>query len=508
MKLKKLLETLEIIDSKGDIENIEITDIHYHSGKITPGSIFVAIKGHEVDGHKFIKDAINNGAKAVVLNEFIDDDILQIKVEDSRKALADLSDKFFDSPSKKLNVIGITATNGKTTTSFMVDSIFRKQGLKTGLVGTVEVKYADVSIPSLLTTPESRDLQEHTRNMVNCGVTDLIMEVSSHAQEMDRVRNMDYDVVSFNNLSREHIDQHGTFENYANIKSQLIKNAKEDAYVVLNFDEEFIKNLKDETKGKVLSYSIKNLDCDFGIENLDLSSGYATFDFLVNKDIGDLNLKKQKIKIELGIAGFSGVMNSIVAIIISLVRKIPVDVIVSALKEFKGVERRFQVIYDKEFKVIDDHYANSRNISVTMETIEKMDYKDLHMIYAIRGNRGVNLNQESAEESAKWLKKLGVNKICSTSSTETVTWKDEVTLEEKEIFDKVMKDNNIEVVHCEKLEDSIISTINEVKEGDLLLLAGCQGMDCGGRVLLTKLTENMKEEEKNDILKILEGRAF
>ena len=509
MKLYDLLSGLEILDTKGNInENLEIADVQYHSGKIISNSIFVAIKGHETDGHKYIKSAKDNGAVIAVVEEFIDIDLPMIKVADSRKALADLANTFFHNPSKELNVVGITATNGKTTTSFMTDAIFKEFGLETGIVGTVEVKYKDVSIPSMLTTPESRDLQEYTRCMVDAGVTDLIMEVSSHAQEMDRVKNMEYNIVSFNNLSREHIDQHGSFENYYEIKSNLIKNAKKDAVAILNFDEEMIKVLKDSTEARVLSYSIENPNEDFGIENLDLSSGYARFKFIIYKDIEDLNILKDSFEIELGVAGFSGVMNSVVAIIISLVRGIPKEIIRKSLKKFKGVERRFQMIYDGDFTVIDDHYANSRNIAVTLETIEKMNYNNFFMLYAIRGNRGVNLNRESAEETVKWLKKLKINSIFSTSSEETVTWKDKVSLEEKEVFFKIMDENNISVKHFERLDDAINGIVDKLEKNDLLLLAGCQGMDPGGRVLLENLTQNMSEEDKIEVMKILEGRAF
>lgn len=509
MKLYDLLSGLEILDTKGNInENLEIADVQYHSGKIISNSIFVAIKGHETDGHKYIKSAKDNGAVIAVVEEFIDIDLPMIKVADSRKALADLANTFFHNPSKELNVVGITATNGKTTTSFMTDAIFKEFGLETGIVGTVEVKYKDVSIPSMLTTPESRDLQEYTRDMVDADVTDLIMEVSSHAQEMDRVRNMNYDIVTFNNLSREHIDQHGSFENYYEIKSNLIKNAKKDAVAILNFDEEMIKVLKDSTEARVLSYSIENPNEDFGIENLDLSSGYARFKFIIYKDIEDLNILEDSFDIELGVAGFSGVMNSVVAIIISLVRGIPKEIIRKSLKKFKGVERRFQMIYDGDFTVIDDHYANSRNIAVTLETIEKMNYNNFFMLYAIRGNRGVNLNRESAEETAKWLKRLNVKKIYSTSSEETVTWKDEVSPEEKEVFFEIMAKNDIVVEHNDRLDNAIYNIMEKVKEKDLLLLAGCQGMDPGGRVFLEKLTEDMNDDKRDEILKILEGRAF
>lgn len=509
MRAKQVLEVLEVIDRRGELDgDIEISDVQYHSGKVKAGAIFVAIKGHETDGHKYIKSALENGGILAVVEDFVDVDIPMIKVADTRAALADLADRFFENPSRALRAIGITATNGKTTTSFMADAIFKEAGIETGIIGTVEVKYKDVSIPSILTTPESRDLQEHTRNIVDAGVTDLIMEVSSHAQEMNRIKNMDYDIVTFNNLSREHIDQHGSFENYYNFKSRLIKNAKADAVAILNFDEKKIRSLKDQTQAKVLSYSITNLEEDFGIRDLDLSRGFAKYKFIINRDIEELNIFKGEFKIELGVAGYSGVMNSVVAIIISLVREIPIETIQSALKNFKGVERRFQVIFDEGFTVIDDHYANSRNIAVTLETIEKMDYKNFHMLYAIRGNRGVNLNRESAEETCKWLKRLGVSKIYSSSSVETVSRKDEVAPEEKEVFEKTMAENNIKVYHHDRLDQAIYNIMDKVQKGDLLLLAGCQGMDSGGRILLEKLTEDFDEERKVEILKVLEGRAF
>lgn len=509
MKAKDLLKDIEFLEIKGYFnEDQEITDVCFHSNKVKDGAIFVAIKGHETDGHKYINDAIKRGAAIIFVEDFQDVDTCQIKVANGRIALADLSDNFFDHPSTKLNVIGITATNGKTTTSFMVEKIFNEAGIKTGVSGTVDVRYGDVSIPSILTTPESRDLQEHTKNMVDLGISDLIMEVSSHAQEMYRVKNMDYDIVTFNNLSREHIDQHGSFENYAKIKSRLIRNAKEDAYVILNFDEDYIKNLAIETKGKVLSYSFKNKDQDFGIDNLDFSTGYPKYDFVINRDIEELKLKKGSFPVDLGIAGYSSVMNSVAAIIISLVRGIDIPTIQKALRDFKGVERRFQVIYDEDFMIIDDHYANARNINVTMETISMMAYKNFHIFYAIRGNRGVNLNRESAEESAKWLKKLGVNEIYSTSSAETVTWKDEVSKEEKEVFDEVMKENGIKVIHFDRLDDACYHVLETVDKGDLLLLAGCQGMDPAGRIVLEKLTENVDPKKKEELMKVLDGRAF
>lgn len=508
MDLEKLIEEIDYIEIRGDISNIQIKDISYNSKESRQGSLFVAIKGYITDGHKYIEDAVANGCLAVVVEEFQDIDIAQIKVSNSRVALADLSAIFFAHPSKDLFTVGITATNGKTTTAYMTQEIFKEANIDVGMVGTVSTSYFDISIPSILTTPESRDLQYYARDMVDRGISDLIMECSSHASEMYRIKNMDYDIITFNNISRDHIDQHGSFENYFKIKSRPILSAKEDSYAIINYDEDLLRDLIGKTKAKVLTYSFEDDTRDFFISNIDFSSGYPSYDFIVNNDIESTSIKKGSFKVQLGVAGYSSVMNSAVAIIISLIRGIDIQTIQAALENFKGVERRFQIIYDKEFIVVDDHYANSRNISVTMSTLEKMTYNKLHMVYAIRGCRGINLNREAAEESAKWLKNLGTNFIISTSSVETVGSKDRVSKEEKEIFDKVMEDNNIKVDHYDRLDDAIYKVLENVNQGDLILLAGCQGMDPGGRILLEKVSENLEENERKDILKVLDGRAF
>ena len=510
MEIGRLLREIDVLEIKGSFNSeLDIQNIQYDSRKITSQGLFVAIKGHICDGHKYLANARDNGAVAVIVQEFVDDEILQIKVKDSRIALANFSAAFYDYPSDELFSIGITATNGKTTTSYMTKAIFDAYEISSGIVGTVAVNYGEVSIPSILTTPESRDLQMHFRNMIDSGITDVIMEVSSHALELSRVRNVHFDIITFSNLSKEHIDQHGCFEKYRMIKSKLITEASAESIALLNYDDEYIRSLADQTQAQVISYSIaKPVAFDFGIDQIDLSTGYAQFNFMINRDFPEFNLVKGCHRIQLGMAGYSSVMNAMVAIIISLLRGIPMTVISQALAEFGGVERRFQVVYDQEVKIIDDHYANVNNINVTMETIERMDFNQFKMLYAIRGNRGVNLNRECAQETAKWFKKLGQATIYSTSSIETVTAKDKVLAEEKAVFDQVMSENDIHVIHHDRLDEAIEHILTQLEAEDLLLLAGCQGMDPGARILLEKKTESLPEEERQQILKVLKGRAF
>ena len=496
MRLRDILEDIEILETKGNIDfDKDYENIYYNSKVVNKDGIFVAIVGYLTDGHKYIKDAIKNGASLAIVENFVNEDINQIKVKNSRYALADMGNNFYNKPSKKIKIVGITATNGKTTTSFMVDKIFRDTGLKTGLVGTVYTKYDDVVIPSILTTPESFDLQGIFSDMIKKKIEIATMEVSSSAEELSRVKNVDFDIVCFNNFSEDHIEQHGSLENYYKAKSKLILEAKKDAISILNMDFEEIKILRDKTQSKVLTYSLSSDIYDFSISNLDLSTGSGKFNFNINRDIdlGDIVLKKGSFKINLKVAGYSSVMNSVVAIIVALCQGVDIKTIQNSINDFSGVERRFELLLDNEFKVIDDHYANVKNIDVTMETLSKMEFNNLKMLYAIRGSRGVELNKQTAILTAKWLKKLGEDHLYVTLSKDSVSKKDEVLEKELEVFSEVMKEYGIKFTLYDNLKDGVISVLRDINKGDLILLAGCQGMDKAAKYMYDYLkTTNIK----------------
>lgn len=509
MKLKTLLEDLEILEVKGnlDIEK-EIEKIEYNSKNISGNDIFVAIKGYKTDGHIYIDSAKEKGCYACIVEDFVDTDIIQIRVKNSRSALSKISHNYYGKPSKDLDVIGITATNGKTTTSFMLKNIYEEAGLKVGIIGTVFVKIDDFMIPSYLTTPESLDLQKYLSIFREKNADKVIMEVSSAALELDRAKDVDYNIVSFHNLSKEHMEQHGSYEAYKREKSKLITEAKEHQIALLNFDNSQIKELASKTRAKVFSLSLDNLEENFSMKNLDLSTGRGKFDFIINRDIETKNgiLKKGEFYIELNTAGFSSVMNSMVAIGIALLDGISISTIQSALKKFRGVERRFEIIFEKDFKIIDDHFANEVNIDVTLETLCKMKYNDIKFLYAIRGNRGVELNEENALKIIEWNDKLKLKEIYATLSKDTVTWKDEVSNEERDIFLKIMNENNIKVHLFDTLKEAVETVIDLAQKDDVVMFAGCQGMDKAGRIGLNYILEKNSSYDREEILFPLKDR--
>ncbi|MDO5708025.1 MAG: UDP-N-acetylmuramyl-tripeptide synthetase, partial [Andreesenia angusta] len=243
MNLKRLLNGIETIDIVGDTD-IDIRSINYNSQKIEKNDIFVAIKGLKTDGHKYINSAIKNGAKAIVLEDMpenIEEDIIYIRVLDSRNTLARLSSIYYNNPSKELNLIGITGTNGKTTTSYILKSIYEAAGHRVGIIGTIGNIIGDELIETNTTTPDSLELQRDFRIMKDRGIDTVIMEVSSHALDLDRVAYSDFDIGVFTNLSVDHLDYHKDLEDYLNAKKKLFKLTSKKN--IINLDEDSGKSI-------------------------------------------------------------------------------------------------------------------------------------------------------------------------------------------------------------------------------------------------------------------------
>lgn len=508
MILKKLLDAIEIKDRKGAIDaNHSVDGISNDSREIGEGDIFVAMKGVLADGHDYIQKAKEKGAALAVVDHFTEDDIPQILVDNPRMALADLACTFYNHPSKEMKVFGVTATNGKTSTAYMIRDLFKEAGYEVGVVGTVEVQYKDVSIPSILTTPESIHLQKHLRDMADAGVDVVVMEVSSSAQELYRSRGIDYDIVSFNNISVEHLEQHGTFENYFHYKSRLIRHAEEKTAVILNIDAPLIEGLVEKTKGDVFTAGIEK-DASIGIDAIDLSSGFAKFNYVVRQGhhTDYWSLEPTVLPIQLKVAGYHSVLNAMIAITYGLLEGIEGEVIQKAMENFSGVERRFELIYNKEYMILDDHFANEKNIAVTLETLCHMEYKNLHLLYAIRGGRGAELNRDNALEMVKWMHKLPLKTFVATRSEEVVTKKDVVSESELAAFKEVMADAGYDVPVVDDLKSAIDKVWGEVGEGDVFLLAGCQGMDHGAKYVWESLAEKATGDQRSDWMKKIENR--
>lgn len=262
MKFSELIEAAKplSIDDGADKNGTdpEIKSVHYRAQDVRPGGLFVAIAGHAADGHDFIDTAIKKGAVAVVSQRELKSKILNIQVADTRQALADIAAGFYGRPSERLTVIGITGTNGKTTTAYLVESILQQAGYVVGVIGTINYRYAGKIFDNPITTPESLDLQRILADMLQAGVTHVVMEASSHAIDLYRIRSCWFDMAVFINLSQDHLDFHGNLESYWASKKRLFTEylitgpKKDQALAVINCNSVKGKELADNLQVAVI----------------------------------------------------------------------------------------------------------------------------------------------------------------------------------------------------------------------------------------------------------------
>jgi len=263
MTLEDLVRGLDIIDMRGT-KDIAVQGIAYHSHSVRSGDLFVAIQGEEADGHLFVGDAIKRGARSVVVSKHMADlqGVSQVVVKDTRAALAMLSSVYYGEPSKNLTLVGITGTNGKTTCSYLIESIIKASGGNPAVIGTINYRYGGRIYPAPVTTPQSLDLQRMMSEMVSAGITHLMMEVSSHALAMARVDGCHFDIALFTNLGRDHLDYHKTPEAYAQSKMRLFNvvlpaSAKKRKSQVINMDDSVGKRIPDCEGIARIGFSLK-----------------------------------------------------------------------------------------------------------------------------------------------------------------------------------------------------------------------------------------------------------
>ncbi len=358
MLLEELLKGLDIINSKGDVK-IEIEDIAYDSRKVKSGYIFVCIEGFKFDGHMYVESAIENGAKAIIVQKDINvpEGVTLVKVKDTRYALAYMADLLFEHPSKKFTLVGVTGTKGKTTTTFMIKSILEYVNQKVGLIGTIANYIGNEELHTERTTPESYDLQKLFSDMVEKDVNSVVMEVSSHALELHRVTCSNYDIGVFTNLSRDHLDFHQTFENYLNAKAKLFGMCKKG---LVNIDNEYGKKLVGKVSCELLTYAIES---DADIKATEIISNPDSVEFKLLSPWGERHFK-------VNIPGTFSVYNALAAISVCSLMGISLDDIARGISNVT-VPGRAEVAYaGKNFTIIIDYAHTPDSLENILKTVK------------------------------------------------------------------------------------------------------------------------------------------
>ncbi|NMC57613.1 MAG: UDP-N-acetylmuramoyl-L-alanyl-D-glutamate--2,6-diaminopimelate ligase, partial [Eubacteriaceae bacterium] len=380
MKLDKLIKDLSIVKFK-NYRNADIDNIAYSSLNCTQNSLFIAIDGYSEDGHKYIDNAILNGAIAVVHSKEIEykNDIIYIKVANSRDALARIASNFYENPSEKLNVTAITGTNGKTTFCTMAKCVFENAGKKTALSTTVGLFLGDRVIPAKVTTPQSADLQYYLKSALDYGCEYFFMEASSQGLVQQRAKYTTFDACVFSNLTHDHLDFHGDMESYYQAKKILFSNKHN--YSIINIDDQYgtrlSEELKQEARTKVITFSFNNTS-DYKISGFTQKNWSQTFT-LTGDNYTDT--------FALSTAGKHNAYNAVPVIIYALLKGIPSKTIKAALKKYIPADGRLNIIKYNNFDIIIDFAHTPDGLLNLLNTAKANTINRIITVFSCNGNR-------------------------------------------------------------------------------------------------------------------------
>lgn len=454
MKLEDVLGVYPILEIKGSVEK-DIRGIEHNSKKIKSGDLFIAQRGFTHDGHKFIEDAIKMGASVIVVEDAIEpiEGITIVKVANSVDALAYFSGKFYNLPWKEMEFIGITGTNGKTSTSYILRDIFISNNNKVGLIGTIGAMIGETHLPLLNTTPDSLELERNLEKMREGKVDYSIMEVSSHALDLKRVRYMDFNIGIFTNLSSEHLDYHKTMKNY--FKSKLKLFSKTNKFNIINIDDPY---------GELIMNKKSNIPfITYGIENR-AHIRASNIEYFLHKTTFTLNIFDRKEDMVLNLPGKFNLYNALAAVSCSIIYGVDLSIIKLSLENIEPIKGRFEFIKNsKDLNIIIDFAHTPNGLEESLKTLKSFTKGKLIVVFGAGGNRDKEKRPLMGEMAGKY-------SDLAIITTDNPRFEDPL-----HIIDDIangMKKDNFNYLEIPDRMDAIEYAINACRKEDSILIAG------------------------------------
>lgn len=452
MKLRELIKNLSIIEMNADA-GLEISGVSYDSRKTEKGDMFVAIRGFEADGHKFIPKAVENGAAVILCEEKPSCDIPYVLVSDSRYGLAIVSRDFFGDPASEMTMIGITGTSGKTSSSYLIKHMLEsKLDAKVGLIGTNGNMIGDEFLHTEHTTPESYELHKLFRHMADSGCTHVVMEVSSHSLTLERVAGIHFDVALYTNLSQDHLDFHGTMEEYAAAKRKLFSMCSLGCF---NLDDAWADFMRDGASCRTMTFSTEKNEADLVAKDIRLTADGVRFASVSGDEIS---------MTKLGIPGMFSVYNALGTMSVGLALGLSLADCSDAMSSAKGVKGRLEIVpTGRDFSVVIDYSHKPDALEKVLKTLKPVTRGRLIALFGCGGDRDK-------------LKRPIMGRIAADNADLVVVTSDNPRTEDPdEIIREIvagMKDKRTPTkVICDRRE-AIAWAIDNAAPGDVLLLAG------------------------------------
>lgn len=462
--LKDIISTLDVQQVQVD-QNVSIQDITADSRAVKLNSLFIALDGATVDGHNYIDKAVAAGAVAVIVSKpvTVPDDVCVITVSDTRQAMMVCVPYFFDYPANRMRMVGVTGTNGKTTTTHMIRHILKAQGHKVGVIGTVHIMIGDTSYPIHNTTPDVVDLQHILYQMVQENVEYCVMEVSSHALALGRVSGVEFDTAVFTNLTQDHLDFHKTFENYLAAKCKLFEQVsasdqvKDNKGAVINIDDSYGHRVMEKTTAPTITYST------LGKGTLNASDVHMS----TKNSQYTVNYKGESYPVSMNTTGLFNVYNTLAAIGACLQEGISMEAIDTALKTFSSVPGRFELIEEgQDFAVVVDYAHTPDGLQNILETAKAIKENRIIIVFGCGGDRDATKRPIMGRIAAEYGDKIYVTSDNPRTEDPVQIVKDvEVGVKE------ALRDGTSYEVIVDRRE-AINHAIHDAKAGDIVIIAG------------------------------------
>ncbi len=476
MKLYEILKGIEHEVLVGDL-NLEVCNITWDSRNVDRNSLFIAVKNRNIDRHDFIFDAIDNGAIALVVEyeiANIPEDITVIKVKEAKKSMANIAENYYGNPMEKLKTIGVTGTNGKTSVTYFISKILEDFQIKCGIIGTIENTVAGQRMQTNKlnpTTPDSIELQGSLAEMLCYGATHAAMEVTSSALSQDRVYGCEFDIGIFTNLTQDHLEEHGTMENYKNAKLKLFGMCKKG---VINIDDVTAVEIMDTANCDLVTYGIEN-DCDFRATNIQYTNSGVNFNLVHNDETKE---------VKLNVPGKFSVYNALAAIGSCYCLGLNLDDIIKGVKAISGVPGRFQTIPNsKGILTIVDYAHSPDGLENILTSVKEITKGKVILVFGCGGDRDAGKRPIMGEIAGKY------SNYCIITSDNPR--KEEPSLIINDIEVGMAKTN----CSYEKIEDrkqAIFKALHITEVGDTVIIAG-KGHE-NYQILKTETTHFSDEE--------------
>lgn len=460
MKLKNLLKGLEYEIICGNVD-IEVNGVAYNTKKATLGNVFVCIRGYEFDAHSAIEEVVSRGVSVVVVEKTcrIDKNIVMIRVDDTKKALAIMSANLFDRPYEKLITIGITGTSGKTTTAYMIKGILEGLGVETGLIGTIEVYDGKKVIPSVNTTPASYEILHHMNEMIKNGCKAVVMEVSSQALKLDRVYGIRFNYGLFTNISPDHIgkNEHDTYEEYISCKMKLIEMSER---VIVNVDDETLKTITMQPGLDISTISVNGM-ADYRAHNVE---------YIRNENNLGMRYWLCRRMVHIGMSGMYNVYNSLMAIAtVNEIMSCNTCAFYNIIKQVSKVKVKGRMELAKSAlgkSVIIDYAHNGYSMEKLLVEISKYKHNRIVVIFGCGGNRAKDRRYDMGRVAARYAD-------IAVITSDNPRWEEPLAIikDIESTFDKENNKKAIKIIEPDRLL-AIKKALSISKEDDLILLIG------------------------------------